>query len=176
MLQILNKNLKMGCIRMKRKKVWILSGVPGSGKTTWARKQIQNYGGVHCSRDEVRFSLLKDNEDYFAHEDEVWDLWIKSIIDAINNPEVTDIYVDATHLNEKSREKVLKLLPIDKEKEVVTVIFNISLEKCLENNEKRKNQGRAYVPRDVIIKMYSSFNGITNLTPFMVINEGDVLK
>ena len=161
---------------MKRKKVWILSGVPGSGKTTWARKQIQNYGGVHCSRDEVRFSLLKDNEDYFAHEDEVWDLWIKSIIDAINNPEITDIYVDATHLNEKSREKVLKLLPIDKEKEVVTVIFNISLNKCLENNEKRKNEGRAYVPRETIRKMYASFNPITFLSPFMTINEEDVLK
>ena len=68
MYLISKKILRTGCMRMKRKKVWILSGVPGSGKTTWVKEQIAKRGGVHCSRDEVRFAMLKDGEDYFAHE------------------------------------------------------------------------------------------------------------
>ena len=64
-------------MKMKQKKVWILCGIPGSGKSTWIRKQIAENGGVHCSRDEIRFSLLKDGEDYFAHENEVVKLWFK---------------------------------------------------------------------------------------------------
>ena len=56
---------------MKHKKVWLLSGIPGSGKTSWAKKRIEEHGGIHCSRDEIRFSVLEDDEDYFAHEDEV---------------------------------------------------------------------------------------------------------
>ena len=96
---------------MKHKKVWLLSGIPGSGKTSWAKKQIKKHGGVHCSRDEIRFSLLKDDEDYFAHEDEVVALWLEKITNAINNPKVEDIYIDATHLTEKSRAKVLNELP-----------------------------------------------------------------
>jgi adenylate kinase len=87
---------------MKHKKVWLLSGVPGSGKTTWVKKQIAEKGGVHCSRDEIRFSLLKEDEDYFAHEDEVVALWLEKVTNAINDPEVENIYVDATHLTENS--------------------------------------------------------------------------
>ena len=71
---------------MNQKKVWILSGVPGSGKSTWARKQVAEHGGVYCSRDEVRFSLLKEDEDYFAHEDEVIRLWTEKIHNAIKDP------------------------------------------------------------------------------------------
>ena len=94
-------------MRMKHKKVWLLSGVPGSGKTTWVKQQIAEKGGVHCSRDEIRFSLLKEGEDYFAHEDEVVALWLEKVTNAINDPEVENIYVDATHLTEKSRASVL---------------------------------------------------------------------
>ena len=54
--------------------------------------------------------MLKDNEDYFAHEDEVWCAWIKQIKNGLENPEVENIYVDATHLNDRAREKVLNEL------------------------------------------------------------------
>ena len=145
---------------MKHKKVWLLSGIPGSGKTSWVKKRIKEYGGVHCSRDEIRFSLLKDDEDYFAHEDEVVALWLEKVTNAINNPEVEDIYIDATHLTEKSRAKVLNKLP--KGDYFITIVFfDVPLETCIKRNDNRS--GRAFVPRSVIRRMYASYDQNTKL-------------
>ena len=141
-------------MKMKRKKVWLLAGIPGSGKSTWARRQIAKKGGVHCSRDEIRFSLLKDGEDYFAHEDDVVRLWTEKVRQAILNPDVEDVYIDATHLTEKSRAKVINSLPTS-DYTITTVFFDIPLDICLERNALRT--GRAYVPRSVIRRMYVSF-------------------
>ena len=146
---------------MKQKKVWLLSGIPGSGKSTWVRKQIAENGGVHCSRDEIRFSLLKDDEEYFAHEDEVVALWLEKVNNAINNPEVENIYIDATHLTEKSRAKVLNELPKG-DYFITTVFFDVPLEVCIERNNNRS--GRAFVPPSVIRKMYASYDKNTVLS------------
>lgn len=139
---------------MKRKRVWLLAGIPGSGKSTWVRKMIAERGGIHCSRDEIRFSLLKDGEDYFAHEDLVFSKWIEQINDALWSDEI-NVYVDATHLNDKSRNKVLKELDKNIDFIATLVIFDIPLKTCLERNEQRT--GRAYVPPQVIRSMYACF-------------------
>jgi predicted kinase len=153
MYSILKKILRTGCMRMKRKKVWILSGIPGSGKTTWAKEQIAKYGGIHCSRDEIRFSLLKDGEDYFAHEDEVIRLWKEKANQAILSPDVDNVYIDATHLTEKTRAKVIDSLPTA-EYEIITVFFHVPLEVCLERNSQRDRK----VPYNVIERMYKNFD------------------
>lgn len=150
---------------MKQKKVWILAGVPGSGKTTWVREEISQRGGVHCSRDEIRFSLLKDGEDYFAHEDEVFRIWLEKVSAAILSPDVEDVYIDATHLTEKSRAKVINQLPKGDYK-LVMVIFDIPLEVCLERNAKR--EGRALVPEQTIRNMYAGFEKTTKYSNYIV--------
>lgn len=136
------------------KTLWIACGIPGSGKSTWIREHINKTNSIHCSRDEVRFAMLKDNEDYFAHEDEVWCAWIKQIKDGLENPEVENIYVDATHLNNKAREKVLKEL-ITYDFDIKYLVFAVPVDTCLERNEGRTE--RAYVPRSVIRRMFFCF-------------------
>ena len=141
-------------MKMKRKRVWLLAGPPGCGKSTWARKMVAKRDGIYCSRDEIRFSLLKEGEDYFAHEDEVVRIWTEKIRQAVLDPDVPNVFIDATHLTEKSRAKVINSLPIANYI-LTTVFFDIPLETCLERNEQR--EGRAKVPRSVIRRMYASF-------------------
>lgn len=141
-------------MRMKQKRVWLLAGPPGCGKSTWARKMVAERGGIYCSRDEIRFSLLKNGEDYFSHEDEVVRIWTEKVRQAILSPDVLNVFIDATHLTEKSRAKVIDSLPTTNYI-LTTVFFDIPLETCLERNEQRT--GRAYVPRSVIRRMYASF-------------------
>ena len=51
--------------------LYILSGCPASGKSTFGKKMSKITGIPIVSRDEIRFSLLKDDEDYFSHEEDV---------------------------------------------------------------------------------------------------------
>ena len=142
---------------MKRKKVFLMCGVPGSGKSTWIQKQGD---GVWCSRDAVRFTWLKDGEDYFAHEDDVFEAWIKEIQKAIDDENGHEnIFVDATHLNKKARKKVTTRLIFNTDDEKIAVNFIVPLETCIERNEQRS--GRALVPRSVIRRMFYSFEPAT---------------
>lgn len=155
---------------MKQKRVWLLSGLPGSGKSTWARQKIAENGGVWCSRDEVRFSIVKEDEEYFSHEDKVFNTWIKQINEALENPEVENVYIDATHLNDKSRNKVLNRLTKNTDIEKITnVLFLTPLETCLERNKQRS--GRAVVPEEVIRNMAKTFQ-IPERYPVLFIKEG----
>ena len=141
---------------MKSKIVWLLSGLPGSGKSTWVQRQLNEKGGVWCSRDLVRFSMVKEDEPYFQRENEVFNVWINQIKNALNNPEIENVYVDATHLNDKSRNKTLNCLPKENINKIINVVFNVPIEICLERNALRT--GRAVVPEEVIRNMSASFS------------------
>lgn len=132
-----------------------MCGTPGAGKSTWVQEQIADNGGVWCSRDQIRFSLLDENEDYFAKEDLVVSTWINNIQTALNDENgPDDIYIDATHLNKKSRNKTLNALNLNNT-QLIAVNFNIPLEVCLHRNDFRK--GRAFVPHSVIRRMFYTF-------------------
>lgn len=141
-----------------------MCGTSGAGKSTWVQEQIAANGGVWCSRDQVRFSLLEDGEDYFAKEDLVVSTWINNIqaaLDDENGPD--DIYIDATHLNKKSRDKTLKALNLENT-QVIAVNFIVPLDICLYRNDFRK--GRAFVPRSVIRRMFYTFEPATEAEKF----------
>lgn len=139
---------------MAKKKLYLLSGIPGSGKTTWAQNRVKNDGGKWISRDEIRFSLLKEDDDYFAHEKLVIEKFISSIQAAIYDSSVSIIYVDATHLNKKARDAILTELDLDNITKLICVYFDIDLDVALERNKKRS--GRALVPDTVIKNMFFS--------------------
>ena len=136
---------------MKQKRLFLLSGPAGCGKSTWIEHRLWQGGGAWISRDNIRFGMLQEGEDYFAHEDEVFDTFIHLIQNEIDIESATDIYIDATHLNKAARDKVLNRLNLDSLDEVNCVFFDIPSEVAIERNENRT--GLAHVPRSVIRRM-----------------------
>lgn len=136
---------------MKQKRLWLTSGVPGSGKSTWVKNKLMRDGGIWISRDEIRFSLLEDNEDYFAHEDQVIKLFHKYINAALKNDTIGDVFADATHLSPKARAEVLRALNLDSDIEVNCIFFDVPVDVAIKRNEQR--EGLARVPRSVIRRM-----------------------
>lgn len=138
-----------------KQRLYIMIGCPGSGKTTFAKNKLitpQNSRILYISRDEIRFSLLKEGEDYFLREKEVYREFIFQIYDGLRKG--YDIIADATHLNTKSRNKLFKNIPNDLTNvEVVAIYMRTPLEKCIERNEKRKGT-KTYVPVDSLRKMF----------------------
>ena len=132
-----------------------MSGLPGSGKSTWVKKQLNNKGGFWASRDAMRFSMVREDEPYFERENEVFNAWITQICEALSNPMIEDIYIDATHLNDRSREKTLSRLPKENINKITNVVFLVPIETCLERNAQRT--GREVVPEDAIRNMQKSF-------------------
>ena len=134
--------------------LYLMCGVPGCGKSTWINKNKIDTDVV-ISRDVVRFSLVKENEDYFSKENLVFNTFIDQINEAIDN-HVSTIFVDATHINETSRNKVLDRLHLSDEVKVIPVFIKEDLETCLHRNSLR--EGRANVPEKAIIRMYNSLH------------------
>ena len=137
--------------------LYLMCGVPGCGKSTWINKNKIDTDVV-ISRDVVRFSLIKENEDYFSKENLVFNTFIDQINEAIDN-HVSTIFVDATHINETSRNKVLDRLHLSDEVKVIPVFIKEDLETCLHRNSLR--EGRANVPEKAIIRMYNSLHAPT---------------
>ena len=90
------------------KTLWLMCGIPGSGKSTWIREHEKYFEPSYkvISRDEIRFSMLGENDDYFSKEKEVWDEYVKQAKDSLSKND--DTILDATHLNEASRTKILR--------------------------------------------------------------------
>ena len=135
------------------RRMWLLCGIPGSGKSTWIRNHRNFFAedSAVVSRDQIRFSIVSEDEAYFSKEKEVWDEFISQIQASLDKN--TDTIVDATHLNEASRGKVLRAVDL-KDTEVNAIVINTSLDTAIAQNELR--EGREYVPLSAIRRMNSS--------------------
>lgn len=150
--------------------IYLMCGIPGSGKTTYILDTIQKIQEqntkkvtvAHVSRDVIRFNIINslygenyDGEQYFTNEKEVWNIYVKEIQNYINR-NYDFIFVDATHLNERSRNKILDCLDL-KTYNIIPISFENMLQTCLLRNEFRKNNKLAYVPPSVIKNMSESY-------------------
>ena len=139
---------------MKQKRVFLMCGIPGSGKSSWVRQRVNTYGGYHISRDEIRFAILNERGgDYFDYENEVIRTFVAKINELLDSDEqCIDIYVDATHLTDNSRNQIMRQLHLE-DAYKIAVWMKVPLEICKVRNDMRA--GRAKVPHKTIADMYN---------------------
>ena len=143
-----------------KKFLYIMTGIPGSGKSTCAKAIAENCKEQGesvqiVSRDAIRFSMVREDEPYFSKENEVFAEFIRQINESLVNNSVT--IVDATHLSKASRFKVLNKIVYDEAK-AINVIFvktNHNFSKAKTWNEQRT--GRERVPEDVLRSMWDNY-------------------
>lgn len=142
-----------------------MSGIMGSGKTEYiknCRKYSDNIRETATvSRDEIRFCLLQEGEDYFAYEKEVFNKFVEQTQQYLNNEKISTIFADATFLTDKSRNKFLNRLKITDAIEIKLIIMDTSLHTCLKRNTHR--YGRAKVPETAIIEAWERMERTTGI-------------
>lgn len=132
--------------------LYLMAGCPGSGKSTFLKNHINENTSIIVSRDEIRFSLVKPEENYFSREDEVLDQFWEDTNNALEKGKT--VYADQTSLTPKARKWFLQhVFGYDN---VYLIWVDEDLDTCHERNEMRQGT-RAYVPKKVIHRMHAQF-------------------
>lgn len=134
-------------------KVIILSGVPTSGKSTFARNHPEftvissdNLIEQHAKKNNTTY-----NEVFEDYVETAVKLMLEDLHTAIDNQE--NIICDQTHLTAKVRKRKLKMFSPSYEK--ICLYFEISKEEMLKRNH---NQDRTkVVPQRVLLQMFDSY-------------------
>lgn len=140
--------------------LYIMCGPAGCGKSTFLKifaNKISK-GCATVSRDEIRFRLLSDTDDYFAKEKEVFNTYAAVIANELKH---CDVFADSTCCTKGSRKKLINAVKKHNKKFEVSIIYffdddiDYITQKCINQNNLRS--GRAKVPEDVIKNMCKNF-------------------
>lgn len=134
-------------------------GVPGSGKSTEACRMAGSLAarGItveHISRDELRFSMISDESEYFfSKEKEVFSKFVEKMNNSLNKNDCT--IIDATHISKASRAKILRRVENPDSVRLLVLYLTTPIDICMRQNNLRT--GRERVPNEVIEKMAKQF-------------------
>lgn len=150
-------------------KLYLLSGLPGSGKSTWSKLLHPNYV---ISSDELRARLLGVRTLGFNQTHlqtggaEVFKM-LRSMVSARLRERRTTV-VDATFLTDAARHDFVKLAQ-EAGVGVEVLIFDRPVEVCMARNDSRS----ARVPDDVLRRMAQNFE-TTSRFPYRLVPNGSV--
>ena len=131
-------------------RLYILIGVPGSGKSTWAKDFGESaFTLVIISPDDIRASL-GDVMDQSKNA-EVWELAYDAVVDNLDRG--WDVILDATAATLYTRKKSIEV-GHSMNAEVIGVYFPVSAELAKERNKGRER----VVPEHVIDRMIATLN------------------
>lgn len=131
----------------------ILTGAPGSGKSTWAKRYISEHENTYIiSSDAVRYELTGSFNDH-TRQPEVWALFEKRIHDYAKKSEDVTVILDALCDLNSLRIKYVKENPeYDK---YVLVVFPRSFEFVKIHNKMRPEE--VWVPDDILLSLYNKY-------------------
>ena len=127
----------------------MLVGLPGSGKSTWAKAYAKaNPEYIVHSSDELRKEMYGDDFDA-SDNNKVFEELHRRIMEDLK---IHSVIYDATNLVKKRRVHFLK--QVSKHVYKTCIVFLKTYEKCLEDNLKRETP----VPDEVITRMRKTFS------------------
>ena len=133
--------------------IYIAVGLPGSGKSTYAKNFIKDKDIEYLSSDELRAVFGKGEDDQsvtplvFGHIKRKVDEFLK---------DGKNVLVDATSVNRKERSDYINTAKKYGAK-VVAIVFKMDRQGLIDRNKKRGEQGGRVVPDWVIDKMLAKY-------------------
>ena len=133
--------------------LYITVGLPGSGKSTYAKEFVKGKDIEYLSSDELRAVYGKGEDDQtvtpivFGHIKRKVDEFLK---------DGKNVLVDATSVNRKERSDYINTAKKYGAK-VVALVFKMDRQGLIDRNKKRGEQGGRIVPDWVIDKMLAKY-------------------
>jgi len=132
-------------------KVIILTGLPASGKTTWAITYMQTHPNTkRVNKDDLR-AMIDDSE--YSGDKEKFILQIRDTIILTMLKKGFDVIVDDTNLSPKHVNRIKAITPNTTEIIINDEFLNISMSDCIIRDQQRDNP----VGTKVIERMYNQF-------------------
>ena len=128
-------------------RAFVLVGIPGAGKSTYAKQLAEKHHAVIICGDLLR-DQLQTTGDYEPCWVQIWDSVEESIEENCGLP----LILDGTHCRPDYRAEAITLLNTYGYTQVEAVLVNPSLETCIRQNKQRQRQ----VPEHIITEMHSS--------------------
>ena len=144
----------------------VLSGIPGSGKSTYCNliKEFYEPQGISVhivSSDEIRYEL-DGSYSSFKNEKEVWSKFNNKAYE-LSKEDHSIVILDATTLTNKQRyDYALKFKAYYKQ--IYLVVMDTPFEQCLKQNKMRPEN--KWVPEDVMERMKNRMEPIDRYTCF----------
>lgn len=132
--------------------IWVLKGLPASGKGTWSFDEMKKYPGKYkrVNKDDIRAMLDCDE---WSSTNEKFVLDVRDFIVEKALMKGKDVIVDDTNFHNKHWEKMCSIAKRIGDVRVVEKFFDVPLEECL-----RRNAARArVVPEGIVRKMFNDY-------------------
>ena len=146
----------------EKRKIIMLIGVPGTGKTTWCDYMIANVhkNAIVLSRDSIVESLctrdnITYNESFFRKDlqKEVDELFRTALTNA--KASTCDVIIDRTNLSVKTRKSILNSFSSDDKK--IAVVFTLSYYLITQNLKTREQATGKHISTKLLEEMLARY-------------------
>lgn len=133
------------------KRLIVLVGIPGSGKTTLAEKLVEK-GYLSLNADSIRHELYGDAANQ-GDPEEVFAIFFKQLEAALKAEKA--IVIDNTNSNPKQRKPILDMAKAHGYEDIQIWIMDVALEICLQRNKGRER----VVDEEIVRNVYKTIFG-----------------
>jgi len=136
----------------------ILVGLPGSGKTSWAREYVaQNPNTVIVNNDTIRHEFMdREKIDKWSHVVEDYVRSQRELMIRTARHRGQNVIADNTHMNQKTRKQIVNFCESIGYTVEIVDFQHVSVEECVRRDAQRT--GRAHVGEKVIRDMHRKFS------------------